>query len=53
MEVWVDGVKEYSTFGSDTLKTSLTLAAGRHMFTYYAVNTEGELWSEATYATVQ
>jgi FG-GAP-like repeat len=52
MEVWVDGVKEYSTFGSDTLKTSITLAPGMHMFTYYAVNTEGELWSQATYAAV-
>lgn len=52
MEVWVDGVKEYSTFGSDTLKTSLTLVPGWHMFTFYAVNTEGELWSEATYAAV-
>jgi hypothetical protein len=52
MEVWVDGVKKYSTFGSDTLKTSITLAPGMHMFTYYAVNTEGELWSESTYAVV-
>jgi hypothetical protein len=52
MEVWVDGVKEYSTFGSNTLKTSLTLAPGWHMFTYYVVNTEGVLWSEATYAAV-
>jgi hypothetical protein len=53
MEVWVDGVKEYSTFGSATLKTSLTLASGWHMFTYYAVNTEGDLWSEATYVAVK
>jgi hypothetical protein len=52
MEVWVDGVKEYSTFGSDTLKTSITLAPGMHMFTYYAANTEGELWSQSTYAAV-
>ena len=28
MEVWVDGVKEYSTFGSNTLKTQITLSPG-------------------------
>jgi hypothetical protein len=37
MEVWVDGVKEYSTFGSNTLKTQLTLAPGVHEFDYYLV----------------
>jgi hypothetical protein len=37
MEVWVDGVKEYSTFGSSTLKTQITLAPGNHEFDYYLV----------------
>jgi hypothetical protein len=32
MEVWVGGVKKYSTFGSNTLKTQLTLAPGWHQF---------------------
>jgi hypothetical protein len=41
MEVWVDGVKEYSTFGSSTLKTQITLAPGWHEFDYYLVLTNG------------
>ena len=41
MEVWVDGVKEYSTFGSNTLKTQITLAPGYHEFDYYLVLTSG------------
>lgn len=53
MEVWVDGVKEYSTFGSDTLQTSLNIAPGMHMFTYYVVNTAGDLWSQSTYAAAK
>jgi len=52
MEVWVDGVKEYSTFGSNTLKVSLALDPGLHMFTFYLVNNEGNSWSESTYAAV-
>lgn len=41
MEVWVDGVKEYSTFGSTELKTQLTVAPGWHQFAYYAVPVSG------------
>lgn len=41
MEVWVDGVKEYSTFGSNTLKTQLTLSPGWHEFDYYLVAATG------------
>jgi hypothetical protein len=52
MEVWVDGVKKYTSTGSTTLKTSLPLPSGLHMFTYYIVTTSGNQWSEATYATV-
>jgi hypothetical protein len=43
MEVWVDGVKEYSTFGSNTLKTQLNLAPGWHQFAYYVVPTNGNI----------
>jgi hypothetical protein len=41
MEIWVDGVKKYSTYGSDTLKTSIPLATGWHTFTYYIVPVQG------------
>jgi hypothetical protein len=53
MEVWVDGVKKYSTFGSTTLSTSLSLAAGSHRFSFYAVNTAGAKWNTVVNATVQ
>jgi hypothetical protein len=52
MEVWVDGVKKFSTFGSTSLGTSLTLAAGSHRFSFYAVNTAGTKWNTAVTATV-
>jgi hypothetical protein len=53
MEVWVDGVKKFSTFGSTTLSTSLSLAAGSHRFSFYAVNTAGTKWNTVVNATVQ
>ena len=52
MEVWVDGVKKYSTFGSNTLSTSLSLATGSHRFSFYAVNTAGTKWETVVNATV-
>jgi hypothetical protein len=52
MEVWVDGVKRDSTYGSNTLKTNISLASGMHHFTYYIVNTGGQKWSQAVTATV-
>jgi hypothetical protein len=52
MEVWVDGVKKFSTFNSRTLSTSLTLAAGSHRFVFYAVNTAGAKWQATVTATV-
>jgi hypothetical protein len=52
MEVWVDGVKKFSTFGSNTLSTSLSLASGAHSFTFYAVNTAGTKWQKTVSATV-
>lgn len=52
MEVWADGVKKYSTYGSSTLKTSIALPSGTHKFTYYIVNTAGQKWSQAVTAMV-
>ena len=52
MEVWVDGVKKYSTTSS-TLDTYVTLASGSHRFTVFAVNTAGTKWSKVLYATVK
>jgi hypothetical protein len=53
MEVWVDGVKKFSTFGSTTLSTSISLASGSHRFSFYAVNTAGTKWETTVNATVQ
>jgi hypothetical protein len=52
MEVWVDGVKRYTTNGKNTLKTNITLGAGTHKFVYYIVNTAGHRWKQTVYATV-
>ena len=41
MEVWVDGVKKFSTFGSNTLDTKLDVAPGPHQFAYFLVGTDG------------
>ena len=52
MEVWVDGEKKYSTFGVNTLKTTLALDSGAHQIGYYIVNTAGAKWEKTVYATV-
>jgi hypothetical protein len=52
MEVWVDGVKKFSTFNSRSLSTSLSLASGAHRFSFYAVNTAGTKWNTVVNATV-
>jgi hypothetical protein len=53
MEVWVDGVKKYTETSSKTLGTSISLAAGSHRFTIYAVNTAGTKWDTTVNATVK
>lgn len=53
MEVWLDGAKKYSTYGSDTLKTNISLSAGTHTFAYYIVNTAGQKWEQTVVATAQ
>ena len=52
MEVWVDGVKKFSTLNSRTLSTSLSLANGSHTFAFVAVNTAGAKWTKTVSATV-
>jgi hypothetical protein len=52
MEVWVDGVKKFSTFNSRSLSTSISLASGPHVFAFYAVNTVGTKWEKTVNATV-
>jgi len=51
-QLWVDGAKKYST-ASDSLNTSISLAAGSHRFAVLAVNTAGQKWETAVNATVQ
>jgi hypothetical protein len=46
MEVWLDGVKKYSTFGSNTLKAPISLSSGTHQFAYYLVGIDGTKWME-------
>ena len=53
MEVWVDGVKKFSTFGSKTLDTKLDLPAGVHRLTYYLLGTNGSKTSATVVATVR
>ena len=45
MEVWVDGVKKYSTFGSNTLKTYVDVGPGAHQFAYYLVS-GNDIWGD-------
>ena len=51
-QLWVDGVKKYSTTSS-SLNTSISLAAGSHRFAVLAVNTAGQKWESVANATVQ
>jgi hypothetical protein len=51
MELWIDGVRQYSISGS-TLNTSVTLAAGSHRFAVLAINTAGTKWETVVNATV-
>jgi FG-GAP-like repeat/Bacterial Ig domain len=53
MEVWVDGVKKYTETSSKTLRTSVSLGAGSHRFTVFAVNTAGTKWDSVVNATVK
>lgn len=52
MEVWVDGVKKYSTADAK-IDTYLSLATGAHRFSFFAVNTAGTKWNQVVNATVK
>jgi hypothetical protein len=51
-QLWVDGVKVEST-ASNSLDTSIGLAAGTHRFAVVARNTAGKKWESAVNATVK
>jgi len=53
MELWVDGVKKYTATSSKQLNTTISLAAGTHRFAVLAINTAGQKWENAVYATVK
>ena len=53
MEVWVDGVKKYTSTSGNVLNTSVNLAAGTHRFGVFAINSAGQKWENAISATVQ
>lgn len=50
-QLWIDGVKKVSTT-SNSLTTSISLAAGTHRFAVVAANTAGQKWESAVTATV-
>lgn len=53
MEIWVDGVKQYTETTSTTINISLPLTAGQqHKIDFYAASTSGGLWETSVYATV-
>jgi hypothetical protein len=52
MELWVDGVRKYSTT-SNPVKTSVSLAAGKHRFAVLAIYEDGNQPESAVYATVK
>ncbi len=52
MQLWVDGVKQYTAPSSSMLNTSISLAAGGHRFAVLALNTTGQTVQSAVNATV-
>ena len=52
-EVWVDGVKKFTSTTTDGANLSLALAAGKHTFSFYAVNTAGTKWNKVSVVTVK
>ena len=53
MELWVDGVKKYTATSSKQLNTTISLAAGSHRFSVFAVNIAGQKWQSVVNATVK
>jgi hypothetical protein len=52
MELWVDGVKKYTT-SSNPLKTSVSVAAGKHRFAVIAIYGDGNKPETVVNATVK
>jgi hypothetical protein len=52
-QLWVDGVKKFSSAASTTLTTTVSLAAGSHRFAVLAINTTGQKWESTVNATVK
>jgi hypothetical protein len=52
MELWVDGQKKV-TAAHNNIDTYVALEAGRHRFSFYAVNTAGTKLNKVVYATVK
>jgi hypothetical protein len=50
-QLWVDGVKKYSTAGAG-LNTAISVAAGSHRFAVIALNKAGQKWESAVNATI-
>jgi hypothetical protein len=48
-----DGVKKFSTFGSNTLNTKIDLPSGLHQFTYYLIGADGSKISESVNVTAK
>ena len=53
MELWVDGVKKYTATSSKQLNTTISLAAGSHRFSVFAINTADQKWQSVVTATVK
>jgi hypothetical protein len=53
MELWVDGVKKFTVTSSRQVNTTISLAAGIHRFSVFAVNTAGQKWQSVVTATVK
>jgi len=53
MEVWLDGVKQYTETASTTLNTTLVVSPGTHDFDFYAVNTAGTKWETSISVVVK
>jgi hypothetical protein len=52
MQVWVDGVKKFSTSGN-LINTSIALTSGTRKITFIMTNSGGKSWNTIVYVPVQ
>ncbi len=52
IEIWVDGVKEFTEADSTSMTASINLRSGVHEISVVAVNTDGTLWYQTVNAMV-